>query len=101
MSEQRAVEFVGAPRPGTVSNQYLPQTGQHVGRRLLRVEDIPDDHWRDGASLAGTAWPELLGLVKSGDGLWEVRRPESLGSGNSVVRGAVESPGPTQPGKPS
>ena len=78
MSEQRAVEFVGAPGPGTVINQYLPQPGQHVGRRLLRVEDIPDDHWRDGASLAGTTWPELLGVVKSEDGLWEVRRPESL-----------------------
>jgi hypothetical protein len=78
MSEQRAVEFVGAPGPGTVINQYLPQPGQHVGRRLLRVEDIPDDHWRDGATVAGTTWPELLGVVKSEDGLWEVRRPESL-----------------------
>jgi hypothetical protein len=78
MSEQRAVEFVGAPGPGTVINQYLPQPGQHVGRRMLRVEDIPDDYWRDDATVTGTPWADLLGVVRSEDGLWEVRRPENL-----------------------
>jgi hypothetical protein len=80
MSEQHAVEFVGAPGPGAVINQYLPQPGQHVGRRMLRIDDLPDDYWRDSAPLAGTPWRELLGLAKSEDGVWELRRPENLTS---------------------
>ena len=80
MSEQHAVEFVGTPGPGAVINQYLPQPGQHIGRRLLRIDDTPDDYWLDSAPAAGTLWRDLLGVIKSEDGIWEVRRPENLTS---------------------
>jgi hypothetical protein len=31
----RPVDFVGEPGPGAVIDMYLPQPGQHTGRRIL------------------------------------------------------------------
>ncbi|MGQ0648509.1 MAG: hypothetical protein ACT4P7_13170 [Gemmatimonadaceae bacterium] len=37
MAKRNPVEFVGDTGPGAVINQYLPQPGQYVGRRILQI----------------------------------------------------------------
>lgn len=74
-----AVDFVGEPGPGAMIDQYLPQPGQHVGRRLLKLEDIPEAWFLDAATEAGTPWAEWFGIEKVDD-IWRVRDPETLTS---------------------
>jgi hypothetical protein len=71
------VEFVGDSGPGAVIDMYLPQPGQHTGRRILKIEDIPGDRFTDAAGSAGVPWAAYLGMEKK-DGLWEIVRPELL-----------------------
>jgi hypothetical protein len=58
---------------------YLPQPGQLVGRRILKLEDISEDWFLDTAKESGTPWAEHFGLEKV-DGIWQVRDPETLTS---------------------
>jgi hypothetical protein len=78
-SPQQSVDFVGESGPGAMINQYLPQPGQHVGRRILQLEDISDEWFLDSASEAGTPWSEHFGLEKL-DAVWTIRNPEQLTS---------------------
>lgn len=71
------VDFVGDTGPGAVIDRYLPQPGQHVGRRILQIRDIPRELFRDGAVSAGVPWAEHLGLEQK-DGVWDIARPEVL-----------------------
>lgn len=64
--------------PGSVINPYLPQPGQHIGRRIIKIEDTPDSYWLDTASTSGTSWAEHFGVEKDDEGTWEIRNPESL-----------------------
>ncbi len=64
--------------PGSVINPYLPQPGQHIGRRIIKIEDTPDSYWLDAASSSGTTWAEHFGLETNDEGIWEIRNPESL-----------------------
>jgi hypothetical protein len=73
------IDFVGTPGPGAMIDQYLPQPGQHVGRRILQLEDIPEDQFLDTAKESGTPWAEHLGLEKADD-IWQVRDAETLTS---------------------
>lgn len=73
----RPVDFVGDTGPGAVIDMYLPQPGQHTGRRIIRIEDILDDRFRDTARTAGEPWAKYLGLEKK-DGVWEIAKPELL-----------------------
>src|SRR5215204_4872060 len=79
MARNDTVDFVGNTGPGAVINQYLPQPGQYVGRRVLRVDDTPEGYWLDAATEVGTRWADALGLVMA-EGLWEIRKPERLTS---------------------
>ena len=80
-----ATEFASAsekPRlPGVLINPYLPQPGQHVGRRIIKIDDTPADHWLDAATQAGVRWADKLGLDRSDAGIWDVRKPELLTAG--------------------
>src|SRR5690606_35255105 len=76
-SAQSSAGFVGDAGPGAVIDTYLPQPGQHTGRRILKIEDIPPDRFRDNAKSAGIPWAEYLGLEKK-DGVWEIVEPERL-----------------------
>lgn len=76
-TSNKPVDFVGENGPGAMINQYLPQPGQHTGRRILKLEDIPEEWFLDSASQAGTPWAEHFGLEKVDD-LWQVRDPEVL-----------------------
>src|SRR4051794_11863768 len=80
MARKDAVEFVGNTGPGAVINQYLPQPGQYVGRRVLQVDDTPEEYWLTAASELGTPWGEALGGAMIEPGVWEIRRPERLTS---------------------
>lgn len=73
----RPVDFVGEPGPGAVIDMYLPQPGQHTGRRILKIEDVVQDRFRDTAKSAGMRWSDYLGLEKT-DGVWEITKPELL-----------------------
>lgn len=73
------VEFVGESGPGAMINQYLPQPGQHVGRRIIRIDDIPESVFLDAAITSGTPWAEYLGLEKERE-TWGIRSPETLTS---------------------
>jgi hypothetical protein len=70
--------------PGAVINQYLPQPGQHVGRRILKIADIPESWFLDDASTAGEPWNEKFGLEKVDD-VWQVKEP-SLFTSNWLDR---------------
>jgi len=71
---KKPVDFVGDTGPGAMIDQYLPQPGQHVGRRILKIEDIPESWFLDSASTAGESWADRYGLEKSDD-LWQLRDP--------------------------
>jgi hypothetical protein len=71
------VDFVGEPGPGAMIDQYLPQPGQLVARRVIRIEDIADEYFLSSATEAGTPWADYFGLEKSDD-IWEIRSPELL-----------------------
>ena len=73
----KPIDFVGEPGPGAMIDQNLPQPGQHVGRRILRIEDIPASYFRDTATQAGVPWAEYFGIEKS-DAVWEITKPEVL-----------------------
>lgn len=76
-----AVAEPGKPRlPGVLINPYLPQPGQHVGRRIIKIDDTPADYWLDVATAAGVQWSDKLGLERSDVGIWDVRKPELLTS---------------------
>jgi hypothetical protein len=66
--------------PGVLIDPYLPQPGQHVGRRLIKIEDTPDEFWLDGATLVGVPWPVELGVELDDAGIWDIRKPERLTS---------------------
>jgi hypothetical protein len=70
----------GALGPGVLIDPYLPQPGQHVGRRLIKIADTPSDYWLDGASTKGVPWARYLGIEKGDTDIWEVRKPELLTS---------------------
>ncbi len=53
------VDFVGESGPGAAINQYLPRPGQHVGRRITRIDDIPESYFLDGALTSGTPWANI------------------------------------------
>ncbi len=78
-SGKSPVDFVGEPGPGAMIDLNMPQPGQLVGRRILKVEDIADDWFQDSAKESGTPWAEHFGLEKV-DGIWRVRDPEILTS---------------------
>lgn len=67
--------------PGVLIDPYLPQPGQHVGRRIIKIEDTPDEYWRDESTSMGVRWAEKLGLERSDTGTWDIRKPELLTSG--------------------
>jgi hypothetical protein len=71
------VDFVGETGPGAEIDLYLPQPGQHVGQRLLKIEDVPAEYFRDNAPTAGVAWGDYFGLEKS-DEIWQIKTPEAL-----------------------
>jgi len=75
--KRKAVDFVGEPGPGAMIDQYLPQPGQLVGRRIIRIEDIAGEDFLDTAATAGVAWPEYFGIEKR-DEIWEIVQPELL-----------------------
>jgi hypothetical protein len=78
MHDNGQTGFVGTAGPGAVIDQYLPQPGQHVGRRIIRIADTPENYWLGAATAAGIPWPIKLGLEKDNEGLWDVRSPESF-----------------------
>ena len=67
--------------PGVLIDPYLPQPGQHVGRRIIKIDDTPADYWLDAATQAGVRWADKLGLERSDAGIWDVRKPELLTAG--------------------
>lgn len=71
---------VDAPFPGVLIDPYLPQPGQHTGRRIIRIEDTPDDFWLEEASVVGVPWADKLGLERTDVGTWDIRHPELLTS---------------------
>jgi hypothetical protein len=71
--------FVGQTGPGAEINLYLPQPGQHVGRRIIKIEDIPEQYFLDTAKTAGTPWSEQFGVIKRDD-LWDIIDPEKFTS---------------------
>src|SRR5215211_8160 len=69
------------PLPGVLIDPYLPQPGQHVGRRLIKIEDTPGEYWLDAATSLGVPWADKLGLERSDTGIWDIRKPERLTAG--------------------
>src|SRR5690606_35550184 len=67
--------------PGVLIDPYLPQPGQHVGRRIVKIDDTPADYWLDAATQAGVRWSDKLGLERSDAGIWDVHKPELLTAG--------------------
>ena len=65
---------------GVLIDPYLPQPGQHVGRRLIKIEDTPDAYWLDAATSAGVPWADKLGLERGDTGIWDIYKPELLTS---------------------
>ena len=55
--------------PGVLIDPYLPQPGQHVGRRIIKIEDTPDELWLDAAKSMGVPWADRLGLECSDTGV--------------------------------
>ena len=69
-------------RPGRArsSTSTFPSRASTSAGACCGSTTSPTTTGRDSAPLAGTPWRELLGLAKSEDGVWELRRPENLTS---------------------
>lgn len=78
--DSTTIDFTGETGDGAKIDLYLPQPGQHVGRRILKLEGIPESVFNDEAQTFGTEWAEYLGLVKSGD-RWQIDSPSRLRAG--------------------
>lgn len=76
-NSKEPVAFIGDPGQGAMIQQNLPQPGQHVGRRILKLEDIPEEWFLQEAIEVGTTWAEQFGIEKK-DGNWVVQTPEQL-----------------------
>ncbi|MGH7574711.1 MAG: hypothetical protein ACREM1_06220, partial [Longimicrobiales bacterium] len=72
---RRPVDFVGEPGPGVEIDLYLPQPGQHAGRRIIKIEDIPEEYFRDTAVTTGVPWPDYFGVEKQAN-VWDIAKPE-------------------------
>lgn len=95
-SDDTSHDDAGDDNPVVHIDPYLPQPGQHVGRRLLRIDDIPDSVFKDEASVFGTAWSQHLGMEKRGES-WEITDPQQLiSSWSSRYAGAAGVDGATR-----
>ena len=63
MDDHDIIGYAGEPDASANIDLSIPLPGAHTGRRLIEIEDIPEDAWSDEARNAGTDWATELGFT--------------------------------------